>query len=142
VVVALSGLALLFLARSVRRGNRLAWLASLAVLEGSALLHILKGVDVEEAIPAMLAAAYLFINRKAFRSGSDRPSGWRGFRSLAIAAVVTTLVSVVMVEIYTTLRLHNRLPIGDAFLAVVERFVGITNVHLSDRFDDFVTPAL
>ena len=47
------------------------------------------------------------INRRAFRSGSDRPSVRRGFRALAIGAVVATLVSVVMVEIYTTLRLHD-----------------------------------
>src|SRR5204863_568912 len=73
---------------------------------------------------------------------ADRPSVRRGFRALAVGAVVATLLSVVMVEIFTTFRLHDRLPIGDAFLAVIERFVGITNVRLSDRFDDFVTPAL
>ena len=36
-----------------------------------------------------------------------------------------------MVEVYTGFRLHDRLPIGDAFVAVVERFVGITNVRFT-----------
>src|SRR2546429_3720555 len=114
----------------------------LARLGGSALLTLVKGGDVEEAGGALVASFYLFANRRAFRSEADRPSVKRGFRALAIGAAVATLLSVVMVEIFTTFRLHDRLPIGDAFLAVVERFVGITNVQLSDRFDDFVTPAL
>src|SRR5205823_2577910 len=52
-LVALAGLALLFLARGVRRGHRLAWMVAVGLLEGSALLHVVKGVDLEEAVVAI-----------------------------------------------------------------------------------------
>ena len=48
-LVALAGLGLLVLARSVRRGQRRAWLIAEALLGGSFILHLVKGIDVEEA---------------------------------------------------------------------------------------------
>src|SRR5204862_2490019 len=58
-LVALSGLALLFLAQGVRRGNRLAWMLGVALLEGRALRHMMKGVDLEDAEDALEHAASL-----------------------------------------------------------------------------------
>lgn len=141
-LVALAGLALLLVARGVRRGHRAAFLVSLALLEGSALLHMVKGVDLEEAVVAIAAATYLAINRKAFRAGVDRPSIRRGFATLLTGLAVATTLSTVMLELFSGLRGSRRLPIGTAFIATVERLVGISSTRLPDRLDDFVTPAL
>jgi lysylphosphatidylglycerol synthetase-like protein (DUF2156 family)/UDP-2,3-diacylglucosamine pyrophosphatase LpxH len=142
-LVAVAGLALLLLARGVRRGHRLAWIVSVALLEGSAVLHLVKGVDLEEAIVALIAAGYLLIQRRAFQSGIDHPSLRRGVLTLVSGLAVVTVVSVAMVELATALHGRGgRVAFGTALLAVLERLIGITHVTLPDRLDDFITPAL
>jgi lysylphosphatidylglycerol synthetase-like protein (DUF2156 family) len=103
---------------------------------------MVKGVDLEEAIAALLAALYLIVNRRAFRGRMDPPSIRRGLAALALGLAATTVVSVAMVELFTGRNGGQRLPIGDAFVAVVERFAGIEHVLLPDRMNDFLTPAL
>jgi len=141
-LVALSGLALLFLAQGVRRGNRLAWLVALLFLEGSALLHVVKGVDLEEAAVALIAATYLLVNRHAFRAQVDRPSIRRGLLTLVVGGASAILLSVMVVEFVSARRPEGRLPIGHAFGAVGERLAGVTVIALPDRLDDFLSPAL
>src|SRR5207245_1699712 len=123
-LVAFIGLALLFLAGGVRRGHRLAWLVAVVFLEGSALLHIVKGVDLEEAIAAVVVAGYLLVNRHAFRSRVDRPSLRRGLSTFVLGGVAVTALSVVVVEVYSGMHGAGRLPIGRAIAAVGERLVG------------------
>jgi lysyl-tRNA synthetase, class II len=56
VVVAAAGVGLLLLAGGLRRRHRASWLATVGLLAGSAVLHVVKGLDVEEAlIEAFLA---------------------------------------------------------------------------------------
>jgi len=56
VVVAAAGVGLLLLAGGLRRRHRASWLAAVGLLAGSAVLHVVKGLDVEEAlIEAFLA---------------------------------------------------------------------------------------
>jgi lysyl-tRNA synthetase class 2 len=56
VAVAAAGVGLLLLAGGLRRRHRAAWLATVGLLAGSAVLHVVKGLDVEEAlIEAFLA---------------------------------------------------------------------------------------
>jgi lysylphosphatidylglycerol synthetase-like protein (DUF2156 family) len=66
VLVAVAGVVLLLLARSLRLGKRRAWVLALALLAGSAVLHLIKGIDVEEAVSVVLAAGYLVHHRAAF----------------------------------------------------------------------------
>jgi lysyl-tRNA synthetase class 2 len=55
-VTAAAGIGLLLLAGGLRRRQRLAFLATVGLLAGSAVLHVAKGLDVEEAtIEAFLA---------------------------------------------------------------------------------------
>src|SRR5579872_6919971 len=71
VLVAISGLALLLLSRGVRKGQRLAWNAALVILCASAVLHLLKGADIEEGAITAAVAAYLAVNARAFRAAGD-----------------------------------------------------------------------
>ncbi|MDQ1441269.1 MAG: lysyl-tRNA synthetase, class [Acidimicrobiaceae bacterium] len=144
-LVALSALGLLVLARSIRRGQRRAWLIAEALLAGSFVLHLVKGVDVEEAVAAGLVGGYLFMNRNAFEAGVDKPSTRRGVLTLVWGAVLSVMAGTAAVELGTRLarsRHHQRLPLPQAYLATTERLVGLRNVRLPDRLDDFFGPAM
>ncbi len=77
-LVALAGVALLLLARGLRRGQRRAWWIAVALLATSAAGHVTKGLDVEEAILALGLAGYLVVHRRSFPARS----GWLFFRSV------------------------------------------------------------
>jgi lysyl-tRNA synthetase class 2 len=97
-LVAAAGIALLLLSRGVRRGQRHAWALATAVAGVSAVLHIVKGLDVEEAAVTLALVAYLLYSRAAFRAAADRASLSRALRTLALggaaalAARSTTLL--------------------------------------------------
>ena len=67
-LVALAGLGLLILAGGIRRGQRLAWQLALGLLTVSVLLHLAKGIDLEEAVVGFGAAGFLLVKRGAFRA--------------------------------------------------------------------------
>jgi lysylphosphatidylglycerol synthetase-like protein (DUF2156 family) len=139
-LVAVASLALLLLARGVRRGQRQAWRLSVGLLLASAALHVVKGVDVEEALLALAAAAYLLAHRTSFRARPDRPSVRRGLLALSAGPVLATATGTAALELLPYP--GPRLPLGQAFVGVAERLVGITDVALPSRAADFLTPAL
>jgi lysyl-tRNA synthetase, class II len=59
VAVAAAGVGLLLLAGGLRRRHRAAWLAAVGLLAGSAVLHVVKGLDVEEALVEAFLAGLL-----------------------------------------------------------------------------------
>jgi lysylphosphatidylglycerol synthetase-like protein (DUF2156 family)/UDP-2,3-diacylglucosamine pyrophosphatase LpxH len=138
-VVALAGLALLLLARGVRRGQHRAWTAAVVLLAVSSVLHVVKGVDVEEAIVSVLAAGWLFSRRKSFRAESDRPSARRGVAALAAGAGAALAIGTVAVE----LAARRRPPLGHAVVAVAERLAGLSTTPLpGHRLEEFLDPTL
>jgi len=138
-LVALAGLGLLILAGGIRRGQRLAWQLALAVLTASALLHVAKGIDLEEALVGFGAAAYLFAKRGAFRARVQPGSIRRGILTVVLGASVATVTATTAVEL---IHRRPRLPLGKALFAVVERLVGLTTVDISGRAGRFLTPSL
>ena len=144
-LVAVAGLGLLLLARSVRRGQRRAWLICEGLLVLAVILHLVKGVDIEEALAAAAVAAFLLVNRDVFQAGVDRPSTRRGIITLAGGAAAALATGTMGVEIGTMLarsRHHQRLPLPQAFQAAAERLVGLSSVSLPERVDDFFSPAM
>ena len=142
-VVALAGLALLFLARGVRRGQRRAWSVSVVVLGSTAVLHLVKGIDVEEAVLSLVVMAYMLLTRDAFAARADRLSLRRAFTTLAVGALVAVGVAVAAVELTLELGRHTRmLSFNRAVEAVGGRLVGVHLVPLPHRLDVFMTPAL
>ena len=61
------GVALVLIARGVRRGRRSAFVVAIAFLGLSAVLNLLKGLDVEEGLLAAAIVAWLIAHRFAFR---------------------------------------------------------------------------
>ena len=140
VLVALAGLALLLLARGIRRGQRHAFELALALLTGSAVLHVLKGLDPEESAIALVVAGFLAWNRAAFRARTDRASVLKGFGALVAGGTAAVLGATAALETIHPGRPHP--PIGRALRAVVGHLVGANWVEIPGRVDDFLSPVM
>ncbi|WP_052055398.1 phosphatidylglycerol lysyltransferase domain-containing protein [Myxosarcina sp. GI1] len=106
IFAAVSGFILLTLASRLLRRKRVAWLLAIILLAISIVSHLLKGLDVEETIPAAILLILLLLLRQQFTARSDRPSIAQGVRVL-IGALVFTLAYgtagfFLMKEQYTT----------------------------------------
>ena len=85
----LAGFALLVLATNLWRRKYVAWLLTLIVLAVSAIAHLLKGLDYEEALFAAGLAIWLATLAPHFHARSDRPSIQRGLWLLTGALAFT-----------------------------------------------------
>ena len=90
VFAALSGFFLLTLATNLWRRKRMAWLLTIALLLISIVSHLIKGLDIEESLLALVLLIQLLVLRSQFTARSDRPSMARGVRVL-IGALLFTL---------------------------------------------------
>ncbi|HYT25639.1 MAG TPA: phosphatidylglycerol lysyltransferase domain-containing protein, partial [Actinomycetota bacterium] len=66
VVTAAAGVGLVVLAGGLRRRHRAAWLATIALLAASAVLHLAKGLDYEEALIEAFLAGLLLATGEQF----------------------------------------------------------------------------
>ena len=137
VLVALAGLGLLFVARGVRRGQRHAYSLALALLIISVGGHVVKGLDIEEAVLALLAAAFLAIHPSDFAAPANPTSARRAAIAAFAGVAVAITAGVVGVELH-----RPRLPLGHAFGAVALRLFGDRAVSLPHRLDMLLSPAL
>jgi lysyl-tRNA synthetase class 2 len=90
-----TGVLLLLLARGLKRRKRRAWRAVVALLGGSVALHVLKGLDVEEAALAATLLVALVVWRDEFPAKGDPRTRWRAvaaFAGLLLASVGLGLV--------------------------------------------------
>lgn len=81
----LAGFALLLLADNLRRRKRIAWALTVVVLFISAISHLLKGLDVEEAAISLFLAAWLLTRQAHFHARSDPASTMQGVKILGAA---------------------------------------------------------
>ena len=91
----LSGFALLLLASNLWRRKRVAWLLTVLVLMISALSHLLKGPDFEEAFLAIALFTWLLYLRPNFHARSDPPSIRQGLRILVFSLGFTIAYGVI-----------------------------------------------
>lgn len=68
---AVSGVLLLILARGLRRRKARAWRAAVALLAVSVVLHVAKGLDIEEAAVSAVLLGGLLMTRREFRAQGD-----------------------------------------------------------------------
>jgi lysyl-tRNA synthetase, class II len=91
VAVAAAGVALLLLAGGLRRRHRAAWLAAVGLLAGSAVLHLVKGLDFEEALTEAFLAGLLIGQAGCFPARAARGER-RSVLGPALTVIGATLV--------------------------------------------------
>ena len=124
-LVALSGLALLAFAWGVRKGQRQAWTISVVLLIGTAVLHLLKGVELTESVLPLLILAYLVQGRHAFQTSVDLPSRRFAVVWLVLGTFTASVFATTGLEIFYLLDTdHMPISVTNAYLAVIERMVG------------------
>jgi lysyl-tRNA synthetase class 2 len=130
-LAALAGIGLIELGRGIRRGQRRAWLVCLALLLAVAVLHLIKGVDIEEALIALASAAYLWLHRSSFQARTDVGRLGRGLLGVALAAGLTVIAGTLAIKLASLLdsdsRALHQLSWSQAALTSVERMVGISH---------------
>ncbi|WP_164737408.1 bifunctional lysylphosphatidylglycerol flippase/synthetase MprF [Georgenia sp. SYP-B2076] len=133
--------ALLLTARGLRSGHRLAWGGAEALLAGSVVLHVTKGLDVEEAVLAAAGAVWLATQHRAFPVLPTRGAAVR-----AVAVGAGGLVTVLVVALALALRTapHRMGDLDDFAGAVVGRLGGWGPVPLpfAGRFAPVVLAAV
>ena len=122
---ALLGIALVLLGRGIARHRRVAYRAALVLLAFSALTHLLKGLDIEEAAISLGVAVLLVRSGRLFTAATP-PAQWR-----TAAKVVLTVIPVAFA--YGVLGFairHNRVKPEFTILGAIEetaaRLVGLT----------------
>jgi lysyl-tRNA synthetase class 2 len=98
VTVVFISFPLLLLARGLRSGQRLAWTATLGLLAASVLLHLAKGLDVEESVLALAGGVWLAWHRAAFPVLPSRAAAVRAVVLAVAGAVVVVVVAVATAE--------------------------------------------
>jgi lysylphosphatidylglycerol synthetase-like protein (DUF2156 family) len=146
-VTAFLGVAFIVLARSVRRGQRRAWAVCELMLLAVAVLHLIKGVDVEETAVALLGAGVLWFFRDSFQARTDVTAMGRGVASVVAAFVLVVAAGTIGIEISTAIDLpHRRADRGIAWLHAFEaslyRMVGSSQVALPHRVNSFLAPTM
>ena len=143
-LIAMAGLALVALGRGILRGQRRAWRVAVVLLSGTIVLHLIAGADVEESIFALAVLILLLVNRRDFQSASDWSSLRSALIALGVGLVGIVLLTTASIELFTHIgrHHHSHIPWWTALWAVSERLVGIQTVHLPQRADRFLAPAL
>ena len=96
VTLVFASFALLLTARGLRHGHRLAWLAATSLLAVSVVLHVVKGIDVEEAVLAGAGAVWLGAHHEAFRVTPSKAVARRSLRLGVIGGLITVTVAVAL----------------------------------------------
>ena len=141
------GVGLIVIARSVRRGQRRAWVVCELLLVGVAILHLIKGIDVGEVTVALVSAVLLYVYRESFRAQSDVLAAGRGLATVAVAGGLVLAAGTLAVELSTTLdharnSLNPTVSWPHAFEAAIARMVGSSAVTLPPRIETFLSPAM
>ena len=141
VVTAVAGIAMIMLARGVRRGQRRAWFLALAALAITVIAHVARGGSVLASVIAAALAGFLVLQRRNFLAASDRTSASTILPRLGGVAVIAVIAAALGVE--AAARHRYVLPnFAVVVMGCVERLVGQYNIYLPDQTTDFVDPVL
>ncbi|HEY0414740.1 MAG TPA: phosphatidylglycerol lysyltransferase domain-containing protein [Gaiellaceae bacterium] len=107
------GLAMVFLSRGLARRKERAWLLAVAVVVASAVAHLAKGLDVEEAAIHLLLLVALLRARRHFVAPGDPATI---VPLLQVGAALAVAVPFLIVGIYDTDAFSRRIEVALALL--------------------------
>jgi lysyl-tRNA synthetase class 2 len=108
------GLGLIWLARGLARRKRHAWQLAVALVVATAVTHLVKGLDFEEATGSLAVVAGLWLARREFVAPGD-PESVRPLLQVVLALAV--LVPIAILHVYGTVAYSD--PVDDAVLIVI-----------------------
>src|SRR4051794_1533813 len=130
------GLMLILVSRGLRRGKRRAWLFATTLTGLAVVLHLLKGLDVEEATLAAVLLVMLATSRSQFTARPDPRSVIRVAMVLLIGPLVATLTGWAWLAVDPASQAPGTTQadrIGQAFLGLFGVDGPVTFVDPSDR---------
>ena len=139
-LTAVAGIAMIMMARGVRRGQRRAWFLATGVLAVTIVAHLARGGSIVSSVLAALILAMLVLQRRYFQATTDRASARSALPRLGLIAAAT--LAAAMIGIEASPARHHLPSVGVVLMACVERLVGQNNIALPDRVGDFVDPSL
>jgi lysylphosphatidylglycerol synthetase-like protein (DUF2156 family) len=140
VLTALAGIAMIMMARGIRRGQRRAWFVACVVLAVTVVAHIARGGTFIASIIAATILGLLVVERRYFQATTDRSSARTALPRLGLIALVAVVAATVGVEVSSGR--HHLPSFGIILMACLERFVGQNYISLPDAAGDFVDPAM
>src|SRR5581483_12164855 len=108
------GLGLLWLARGLARRKRRAWQLAVVLVVATAIAHLAKGLDVEEAVGSLLVVGALLYARREFVAPGD-PNAIQPLVQLALELAV--LVPIAVLHLHGTVAYSDR--VDDVVLLVI-----------------------
>ena len=137
---AVAGIAMIMMARGIRRGQRRAWFVACVVLAITVFAHVLRGGTFVASLIAGSILALLVLQRRYFQASTDRSSARASMPRLGLIALVSVIAATIGIEVSSGR--HHLPAFGVVFMACIERFVGVNNIALPDTAGDFVDPSL
>jgi lysyl-tRNA synthetase class 2 len=139
----ISGILLILLGRSLKRGKRRAWAVATTLTALATVFHLVKGLDFEEALLTALVFALLLISRKNFAARSDPRSN----RQLLLVAVIMPTIATFIGWLWLTTRHRGQLPGTTAWDRLQEVVLGLIGIvgpiqYTSQRHQDLVSLGL
>jgi lysyl-tRNA synthetase class 2 len=118
------GIMLIVLSRALRRGKRRAWLLATILAAVAAVLHILKGLDVEEATLAVAVFVLLLSSRSRFTARPDP----RSLSRLATVVVGGLALATVLGWLWLAVDADGQAPGTTAWDRLVHAFLGMFGI--------------
>ncbi len=140
VLTAVAGIAMIMMARGIRRGQRRSWFVACVVLAVTVIAHIARGGTFIASIIAATILGLLVVERRYFQATTDRSSARTALPRLGLIALVAVVAATVGVEVSSGR--HHLPSLGVVLMACLERFVGQNYISLPDTAGDFVDPAM
>ena len=125
VFAALTGFLLLTLSANLLRRKHIAWLLTVTLLGISIASHLIKGLDYEESLLAIVPLIQLIVMRKTFTARSDRPSVFQGVRVLIGALLFTIAYGTAGFYVLDGRFKVNGEPVNFGFFASIEQTLAI-----------------
>jgi lysylphosphatidylglycerol synthetase-like protein (DUF2156 family) len=143
IVTALAGVAMIMLARGIRRGQRRAWYLAECALAITVIAHLARGGSLASSIVAACIFTFLLFQRRNFDALTDRLSLPAVLPRLATVAVVSVVAATLGMEAAARDHASITLPSWPTVIvACFERLAGIYIIALPDHVSDFVDPVL
>ncbi|WP_232425388.1 phosphatidylglycerol lysyltransferase domain-containing protein [Pseudofrankia inefficax] len=120
----LVGVLLILLAHGLARRKRRAWQLVLTLTAASTVLHVLKGLDYDDAIGSAVFALWLMYRHRDFHAEPDPSSRWHALGALIALFTMSLLIGIAMLRIGWARHLIGHYPLSEQLEHVILGLVG------------------